>query len=141
MNIAQLLARSATVFPTRPAVYLGEHMLLDYRTLANRAACIAGYLRDVLGLVPGERVAAFMTNCPEYLEVLYGIWWAGLVAVPVNAKLHPREMAYILENAAVSCLIVSADMAPAALPFIDGIANVNRDAPCITHRDPASRAG
>ena len=36
-----------------------------------------------LGLAPGERVAAFMTNCPEYLEVLYGIWWAGLVAVPV----------------------------------------------------------
>ena len=62
MNIAQLLARSATVFPTRPAVYLGEHMLLDYRMLASRAACIAGYLRDVLGLEPGERVAAFMTN-------------------------------------------------------------------------------
>ena len=126
MNIAQLLARSATVFPTRPAVYLGEHMLLDYRMLASRAACIAGYLRDVLGLVPGERVAAFMTNCPEYLEVLYGIWWAGLVAVPVNAKLHPREMAYILENAAASCLIVSADLAPVARPLVDGIANVKR---------------
>ena len=78
MNIAQILLRSATVYPNRPAVFLGERCLFDYRTLAARAASIGGYLRDTLGLAPGERVAAFMTNCPEYLEVLYGIWWAGL---------------------------------------------------------------
>jgi acyl-CoA synthetase (AMP-forming)/AMP-acid ligase II len=29
-----------------------------------------------------------MENCPEYLEALYGIWFAGLIAVPINAKLH-----------------------------------------------------
>ncbi|MDP2811975.1 MAG: AMP-binding protein, partial [Rhodocyclaceae bacterium] len=104
MNVAQLLVRSATVFPGRPAVLLGERVLFDYRTLAMRAASIAGYLRNTLGLAPGERVATFMTNCPEYLEVLYGIWWAGLVAVPVNAKLHPREVVYVLENAEASCL-------------------------------------
>ncbi|MEO8103113.1 MAG: AMP-binding protein [Betaproteobacteria bacterium] len=126
MNIAQLLARSATVFPIRPAVFLGDHCLLDYRTLAGRAARIAGYLRDTLGLKPGERVAAFMTNCPEYLEVLYGIWWAGLAAVPVNAKLHPREMAYILENAEASCLFISADLSADAMPLVDGIRGVKR---------------
>ena len=126
MNMAQLLARSAIVFPARPAVCVGEHCLFDYRTLAGRAACIAGYLRDTLGLAPGDRVAVFMTNCPEYLEVLYAIWWAGLVAVPVNAKLHPREMAYILANAEASCLFVSADLAADAMPSADGIASVER---------------
>ena len=126
MNIAQLLVRSATVYPMQPAVFLGERCLFDYRTLAARAACIGGYLRDMLGLAPGERVAAFMTNCPEYLEVLYGIWWAGLVAVPVNAKLHPREMAYILANAEASCLFVSADHAADVMPLLDAIPSVKR---------------
>jgi long-chain acyl-CoA synthetase len=126
VNIARLLARSASVFPTRPAVFVGTRLLFDYRTLAGRAACIAGYLRDTLGLEPGDRVAAFMTNCPEYLEVLYGIWWAGLAAVPVNAKLHPREMAYILENAEASCLFVSSDLATDAMPLIDGIPGIKR---------------
>ena len=126
MNIAQLLVRSATVFPTRPAIHLGERCLFDYRTLAGRAACIAGWLRDTLGLMPGDRVAAFMTNCPEYLEVLYAIWWAGLVAVPVNAKLHAREMAYIVGNAEASCLFVSADLAAEAMPPADEIASIKR---------------
>ena len=44
------------------------------------------------GLSPGDRVAIVMTNVPEYLPVLFGIWWAGLVAVPVNARLHAREV-------------------------------------------------
>jgi len=70
MNIAQLLARSASVFPHRPAVQLGDRLLFDYRTLAARAACIAGYLRNTLRLAEGERVAIFMTNNAEYLEVL-----------------------------------------------------------------------
>ncbi len=39
-----------------------------------------------------------MKNAPEYLEALYGIWWAGLTAVPVNAKLHPREIAFIVAD-------------------------------------------
>ncbi len=126
MNIAQLLLRSATVYPNRPAVFLGERSLFDYRTLAARAASIGGYLRNTLGLAPGERVAAFMTNCPEYLEVLYGIWWAGLVAVPVNAKLHPREMAYILGNAEASCLFVSGDCAADVIPLLDDVRSVKR---------------
>jgi long-chain acyl-CoA synthetase len=121
MNIAQLLARTATVHPGRPAVFVGERCLLDYRGLASHAACIAGYLRGTLGLVPGDRVAMFMTNCPAYLEVLYGIWWAGMASVPINAKLHPREMAYIVANAEASCLFVGADLISDAEPVVADI--------------------
>ncbi len=126
MNIAQLLARSATVYPTRPAIFLGSHCLVEYREFAHRSACIAGYLRESVGLAPGDRVALFMTNCPAYLEVLYGIWWAGLVAVPVNAKLHPRELAYILGDAGAACLFVDSALASQAVPLLDDIRCVKR---------------
>ena len=48
--------------------------------------------------MPGDRVAIVMRNRPEYLEALFAIWHAGLVAVPVNARLHRDEFAYILEH-------------------------------------------
>lgn len=111
MNVAQLLARSAHVHPERPAVMLGERLLCDYRGLADRAARIGGHLRHHAGLRPGDRVALFMHNCPEYLEVMYGAWWAGLVVVPINAKLHAREAAYIVEHSGATMLFVSEDFA------------------------------
>lgn len=120
MNIAQLLLRSATVHPERPAILHGARVHHDYRTFAGRAAAIAGGLR-AKGYMAGDRVAVFMTNCPEYLEVLYGIWWAGLVAVPVNAKLNPRELAFVLDDAEACCLFVSADLAGESGPLVSDI--------------------
>jgi long-chain acyl-CoA synthetase len=109
MNLAHLLARTARQFPERTAVALGERELWTYRQLSARAAAIAGWLRDCIGLQAGDRVALFMANCPEYLELLYGIWHAGLVAVPINNRLHAREVAFILEDSAASLLFVAGD--------------------------------
>ena len=39
-----------------------------------------------------------MKNCPEYWELLFACWHAGLTAVPINAKLHAKEIEYILGN-------------------------------------------
>lgn len=117
MNLAQLLCRTATLYPGRPAVLLGEQTIHDYRQLAARAGRLAGHFQEQLGLVPGDRVALFMHNCVEYLEVMYGAWWAGLVIVPINAKLHAREAAYILEDSGARALFVSADFAADIVPL------------------------
>ena len=109
MNLAQLLARSARVFPQTPAVSLGKTPLYDYRGFANRASGLAHTFRSRLRLKPGERVALFMRNCPAYLEILYGAWMAGLAAVPVNSKLHPLELRFILEDSAAAMLFVTED--------------------------------
>ncbi len=45
---------------------------------------------------------------PAYVESLFGCWWAGLVAVPVNAKLHPRELAYVLADSGARWAFVDA---------------------------------
>ena len=118
MNLANWLQRSATVHPERVAVLHGERPLLSYRALAERAARLAGHLRGTLGLAPGERVALFMPNHPAYLELLYGAWWAGLAVVPINAKLHAREAAFILGDAGAAVLFVDATLADDLQPHL-----------------------
>ena len=118
MNLAQLLARSAVLYPDRPALFHGEDLVCDYRELARRAAAIGSHLSQVCKLVPGERVALFMSNMPEYLELMYGAWYAGLVVVPINAKLHPREAQYIIDDSGAGALFVSRDLAAGMRPLL-----------------------
>jgi long-chain acyl-CoA synthetase len=107
MNIALWLERLGRADPGRPAVGRGERVVASYGELAERAARVAGALRDTIGLTSGDRVAIISKNSPEYLEVLYGIWLAGLAAVPVNAKLHGAELGYILEHSGARVCFVS----------------------------------
>ena len=110
MNIAQLLVRSARTFPDRDAVLLGARVCCDYRELARRAGALATDLTQRLGLRPGERVALLVHNCAQYLEILYGAWFAGLVVVPINHKLHAREVEYILADSGARALFTSPDL-------------------------------
>ena len=111
MNLALLLSRSAALYADRPAISSGEAVRFSYAELARRAAALASALLGRLALRPGDCVGLVMGNCPEYLEVLFGLWHAGLIAVPINAKLHPREIAWILDNAECRLCFVTADLA------------------------------
>ncbi len=115
MNLAELLARSGRSEGARPALYRADTPLASYRELAREAASLAAGLRGRFGLEAGDRVALIMKNCPEYVTALFGIWWAGLAAVPLNAKLHAEEFAYALADSGASLCFVSPDLA-AALP-------------------------
>jgi long-chain acyl-CoA synthetase len=57
-------------------------------------------------------VAIFAGNCPEYLIALHGIWIAGAAAVPINAKLHPKEAGFILHDSGARHVFVGAALAP-----------------------------
>ena len=116
MNLAQLLARAARVHADRPALLHGGRTLWHYGELADRVARLAGHLR-ALGLVPGDRIALLMKNHPSYLEALYAVWWAGLAAVPVNARLHPEEVAYIVDHSEAAAMIVTDDLAASVAPL------------------------
>ncbi len=123
MNVALLLARSGKVFAERPAVYLGEELICTYAELAHRAACVGAYLREHVGLQRGDRVAIFMSNIPEYLEVLYGAWFGGLCVVPINAKLHPKEAEYIIRNSGASVIFSSGDLVDGIVPLLTELPN------------------
>ena len=108
MNPAEWLIRTARLRPDAPALMRGETVVADYAEFARRAAAIAGAL-GARGVGRGDRVAIFMSNRTEYLEVFYGAWFAGAAVVPINAKLHPKEAAWIVEDAGAEILFVSRD--------------------------------
>lgn len=155
MNLAHLLARTARTYPDAPAVFHGDTLYCSYAELAQRAARIGAYLSGALGLRAGDRVAVFMNNAPEYLEVLYAIWYAGLVAVPINAKLHAREAEFILRDSGAGALFVSPELTlglkpvsaqlPAHAVFIPGTleyAGLQEESPLSAplHREPDALA-
>jgi long-chain acyl-CoA synthetase len=115
MNLAHLLLRSARWLPERPALALGRQPVRTYREMASRVARLASGLSTKLSLKKGDRVALAMQNCPEFYEVLFACWHAGLAAVPMNAKLHPKEFAYILEDSGAKACFVTRDLT-AAVP-------------------------
>ncbi|MDI3326562.1 AMP-binding protein [Pontibacterium granulatum] len=98
MNIAEILRRADAAYTDQPAIVLGTQPYLTYRQLYRRVAVLAHHLREQFSLQPGDRVALVMENRPEYVEAMFAAWHAGLVVVPMNAKLHPSEFHYILQN-------------------------------------------
>jgi len=117
VNIAEWLARSAAHDGLRPALFRGRRCVADYGTFHSAASGVAQNLRT-RGVEQGDRVAIFMKNAPEYLIALYAILYAGAVAVPVNAKLHPREAAFILGDSGARFCFVDHDI---SFPGTDSI--------------------
>ena len=122
MNIAHLLLGSAQEFHDLPALARGASTHLTYRELWRKVSVMSTHFAARFGLARGDRVAFAMANCVESIEVMYAIWHAGLCAVPMNAKLHAKEFAFILENSGAKLCFVTPDLA-------DTIAEAAREAP------------
>jgi acyl-CoA synthetase (AMP-forming)/AMP-acid ligase II len=103
MNIAAFLAKSATQYPDRRAVVFGSQAY-TYQEFYRRACSLGGELLR-RGLRRGDRVAFAMHNSPAVLETIFGCFAAGLVVVPLNARLHPKEMGYIVSSSGARVLI------------------------------------
>jgi long-chain acyl-CoA synthetase len=108
LNVAALLEQSARAWPALPALALGRSVVCDYGQLARRVAHLASACLAT-GLRRGDRVALVSRNVPAYVEAMFACWWAGLVAVPVNAKLHPRELAFVLADSGARWALVDGD--------------------------------
>lgn len=106
MNLALWLQRTAQKYPDKTAVYLGRQGVATYSDLMIHANRLAAWLAQE-GIGPSDRVAIYLPNTPEYLSLFYGIWQAGAVAVPINAKLHPKELSWIIDDAQAHVVVVS----------------------------------
>ncbi len=109
VNLFALLNQVAQRFPDRGAVYHGRRRCCTWLELRERALRLAGSIRR--DHPAGARIAIASENRPEIVELLFGIWAAECVAVPINYKLHPREMAQILDDAGASHVFASPTIA------------------------------
>jgi acyl-CoA synthetase (AMP-forming)/AMP-acid ligase II len=114
VNLFALLDQAAQRFPDRDAVFHGERLVCTWRELRDRALRLAGSMRQYCSA--GARIAIASENRPEIVELLFGIWAAECVAVPINYKLHPREMMQIIGDAGVSRVFASATIAAQLAP-------------------------
>ena len=128
MNVGAFLTKAARAHPARVAVTDGSSEL-RYAELDARAAAFADGLRS-RGYAAGDRVVIFMPNRPEYLIAMFGLFKGGLVAVPVNAKLHSAELAFILEHSGARAVVFSAktgEAVEAALASVSGVERIDVD--------------
>ncbi|HXO80306.1 MAG TPA: AMP-binding protein, partial [Mycobacterium sp.] len=93
-NVSVFLAESAGVDADAVALRCGVETA-TYSELASTAARLADCLIDG-GVRPGDRVAIMLPNGPAYVAVLYGIWYAGGVAVPISPSQNARAVEYVL---------------------------------------------
>src|SRR5215471_5867132 len=91
-------------FPGKTAVVCGNQRF-TYAQFAERARCLAGALRDA-GVEAGNRVAFLSLNCHRLIEAYYGVLEAGAVLLPLNFRLAPQELAYILNDAGAKVLFL-----------------------------------
>ena len=123
MNLANLLIRAGRSNREAPACARGPDVVLRYGEMAGRVASLAGGLRAHCALDEGERVALFMANCPDYVELLFACWHAGLAAVPINAKLHPAEVGYMLEHSGARLCFATSGLSDALSQTVAGLAD------------------
>jgi len=121
MNLATWVERHAREQPNSPAVAHGEDVHATWSGFARTVAAVGAGLCEVHGLAPGDRVAIVMTNRPEYLETMFGAWHAGLVAVPVNARLHRDEIAYIIEHSGTAVVVTDDEHAEDVATLVDDV--------------------
>ncbi len=130
MNLAAVLERNGKAYAERVALSVGAGPYATYAELARRSFAIAHGLRTRYGLSTQDRVAVVTSNRPEFWEAVFGIWAAGLVAVPVNAKLHTKEFEYILSDSGARLCFISPDLAGAVGPAAAAVEGLREVVEC-----------
>jgi fatty-acyl-CoA synthase len=117
VNLFSVLDQAAARFPGHGALYRGEERLCTWLELRDRALRIATTIRRQQAA--GTRIAIASENRPEIVELMFAIWAAECVLVPINYKLHPREMVQIFDDAGVSQVFASEKIGAGLVPITD----------------------
>jgi fatty-acyl-CoA synthase len=99
-------------FPNKIGVVCGDERF-TYAQFAQRVSRLAGAL-VAAGAKPGDRVAFLSTNCHRLLEAYYGVLEAGCILLPLNIRLGPEELVFVLSDAQARFLFAEATFGPLA---------------------------
>ena len=114
-NYADAYERVAALIPDAPAQIQGGQIqggrALTWTDFDRRANALAADLLAA-GLGRQAKVAAYLTNGPEYLETYLAAFKAGLVPLNTNFRYGPDEIRYLLDNADAEAVVFHASFAP-----------------------------
>ena len=108
LTLADAVAAHARLTPAKLAVR-DSRRSLSYAQWHARTQRLANGLLG-LGLAKGDRVALLAYNCAEWMEIYAGLSAAGLVAVPINFRLTPPEIAYIVQHSEARAVIAQDEL-------------------------------
>jgi fatty-acyl-CoA synthase len=109
-------------FPTKMGVICGSERF-TYAQLAERSARLAGALMAA-GSCSGDRVAFLSTNCHRLLEAYYGVLEAGCVLLPLNIRLAPAELEFVLNDTQARFLFLEKQFLPLAEGFRKAVPSI-----------------
>lgn len=128
MIITQSLATQTKNRPDKVAIIDGEKRF-TYKEFAARVALLAGALEQA-GVKKGDRVALLLLNESRYLELLYGITLLGAVAVPLNVRLSPTELDFILKDSGAKLLFLHKEFLPLVPKLRSEVENIEQYVLC-----------
>jgi long-chain acyl-CoA synthetase len=109
MNLAIAFTNCAQKHAQKKAIYWGDREI-SYSELLAQSQKVAAHLQNRSGVKPGDRVALWLKNCPEFVSCVFGILQAGAVVVPINNFLKPAEVAYIVNDGGIDVLITDTEL-------------------------------
>ena len=121
-SVADIVRRHVGERPQAPALVMGDDVL-TYAELDRRANRVANGL-VAAGVKPGARIALLAKNGLEFFELLFGTMKAGAVLVPVNFRLAPPEISYVVNDAQADLFFVGRDFYDLAAQIRGDLATV-----------------
>ena len=103
MNLSEIIAHGARYFGNKNALVY-QDKCYTYPELNALIDNLAGYLNEV-GIVPGDRVALYLPNCPQWISVYYAIIRIGAVSVCVSSAYKQDEVKHLINDSKSSLLI------------------------------------
>jgi fatty-acyl-CoA synthase len=110
LSVLEFRDRAETYFGDRVGVVDGEKRF-TYRQFGERTHRLANALVE-LGVEPGDRVSFITYNTHQLLEAYYGVLEAGAILNPINIRLTPREIGWILGHAGSKVVFFHKDFKP-----------------------------
>ncbi|MGD0861214.1 MAG: fatty acid--CoA ligase [Candidatus Limnocylindrales bacterium] len=110
LSVLEFRDRAETYFGEKVGVVDGDKRF-TYRQFGERTHRLANVLVE-LGVKPGDRVSFLTYNTHQLLEAYYGVLEAGAVLNPINIRLTPKEIAYIVGHAGSKVLFFHKDFKP-----------------------------
>ena len=136
MNIGDWIRKWSLITPGKIAI-IDDGKEFSYRELNDHANQVANYLLKK-GAKKGDRISVLSYNCHEFIEIYFAVSKIGAIFVPLNWRMAPDELAYVLGDCTPSFLFFAEDFSETCLHLESRIESVKN---YITlGRKPFSRA-